>query len=137
MGQLGRGHPDCVNNRFWQLLYKTVSRGKIERSLLENRRRERRTKINLTYGLALLERHIAGCGNTIDINLLAGFIGGNMKEMNQKKALGVSIKAFAILIVVVCFIYEVITPSVGFADIWFSYLVGAVLYAIGLLMTSV
>jgi len=57
--------------------------------------------------------------------------------MDQRKALGVSLKAFAILMVAVCFIYEIITPSVGFADIWFSYLVGAVLYAIGLLMTSV
>jgi len=60
-----------------------------------------------------------------------------MEEVNQRKALGISLKAFALLIVVVCFIYEIITPSVGFDSLWFSYLVGAVLYAIGLLMTSV
>jgi hypothetical protein len=60
-----------------------------------------------------------------------------MDEMNQKKALGISLKAFAILVIAVCFIYQIITPSVGFANMWFSYLVGMVLYAIGLLMTSV
>jgi len=37
----------------------------------------------------------------------------------------------------VCFIYQIITPSVKFANIWFSYLVGLVLYAIGFLMTFV
>jgi multisubunit Na+/H+ antiporter MnhE subunit len=60
-----------------------------------------------------------------------------MEETNQKKALGISLKAFAILIIAVCFIYQIITPSVGFANMWFSYLVGTILYAIGLLMTSV
>ena len=57
-----------------------------------------------------------------------------MEEMNQKKALGLSLKAFAVLMVAVCFIYEMFTPSVKFLSLWFSYLVGAVLYAIGLLM---
>jgi len=60
-----------------------------------------------------------------------------MEEMNQRKALEISLKAFAILMITVCFIYQIITPSVGFADIWFSYLVGIVLYAIGFLMTFV
>jgi len=35
---------------------------------------------------------------------------------------------------IVCVIYEIITPSVKFTDMWFSYLVGAILYAIGFLM---
>ena len=59
-----------------------------------------------------------------------------MEEMNQRKALAVSLKAFAILMIAVCFLYQITTSSVGFADIWFSYLVGAVLYALGLLMAS-
>jgi len=65
-----------------------------------------------------------------------------MKEMNQRKALGISIKAFALLMLVVCFIYEITTPShstssgqaARFANMWFSYLVGVILYAIGFLM---
>ena len=57
-----------------------------------------------------------------------------MKEMNQRKVLGISLEAFAILIIVVCAIYQIITPSVRFADIWFSYLTGIVLCIIGLLM---
>jgi hypothetical protein len=60
-----------------------------------------------------------------------------MEEINQRKALGISLKVFAILMLAVCFIYQIITPSVGFVNIWFSYLVGIVLYAIGLLMTYV
>lgn len=68
---------------------------------------------------------------------MAGFIGENMEEMNQRKVLGISLQAFAILMLVVCFIYQIITPSVGFANIWFSYLVGTVLLAIGFLMTFV
>jgi uncharacterized membrane protein len=60
-----------------------------------------------------------------------------MEEMNQRIALGISLKAFAALMIVVCFIYEVITPSVRFGTLWFSYLVGALLYVIGYLMTSV
>jgi len=60
-----------------------------------------------------------------------------MEEMNQRKALGISLIAFAILMVVVCLIYQIRTPSVGFANIWFSYLVGTVLYAIGFVMTFV
>jgi len=60
-----------------------------------------------------------------------------MEEMNQRKVLGISLQAFAILIITVCFIYQIITPSAGFANIWFSYLVGIVLYAIGFLMTFV
>lgn len=137
MGQLGRWNLNRIYNHRWQLFYQTISGGKIERSLLANPGRERTTKINLADGLASLEYHIIGRGNIIDIDLLVGSIGENVEEMDQRKALGVSLKAFAILMVAVCFIYEIITPSVGFADIWFSYLVGAVLYAIGLLMTSV
>lgn len=57
-----------------------------------------------------------------------------MKEMNQKKVLGVSLAAFAVLMFVVCLIYEITTPSVTFADIWFSYAVAAVLGAIAALM---
>jgi len=57
-----------------------------------------------------------------------------MEEMNQRKVLGISIKAFAILMLVVCFIYEITTPSARFANMWFSYLVGVILYAIGSLM---
>jgi hypothetical protein len=57
-----------------------------------------------------------------------------MKEINQRKALGISIEAFALLILVVCFIYEITTPSARFANMWFSYLVGVILYAIGFLM---
>ena len=60
-----------------------------------------------------------------------------MEEMNQRKALGISLIAFAVLMVAVCFIYEMVTPSVKFFSLWFSYLVGAVLCAIGLLMTFV
>jgi len=60
-----------------------------------------------------------------------------MEEMNQRKALGISLIAFSILMIAVCFIYQIITPSVGFVNIWFSYLVGVVLYAIGFLMTFV
>jgi len=60
-----------------------------------------------------------------------------MEEMNQRKVLGISLQSFAILMLVVCFIYKIITPSVKFANIWFSYLVGIVLYAIGFLMTFV
>ena len=60
-----------------------------------------------------------------------------MEQMNQRKALGASLIAFAVLMLAVCFIYQIITPSVGFANMWFSYLVGAVLFSIGLLMTSI
>jgi formate/nitrite transporter FocA (FNT family) len=60
-----------------------------------------------------------------------------MEEINQRKALGISLQAFAALMIVVCFIYQIITASVGFESMWFSYLVGAVLFAIGLLLTSV
>jgi ABC-type nickel/cobalt efflux system permease component RcnA len=57
-----------------------------------------------------------------------------MKEMNQRKVLGISIKAFAILMLVVCFVYEITTPSARFSNMWFSYLAGVILYAIGFLM---
>jgi len=57
-----------------------------------------------------------------------------MKEISQGKALGMSLKAFAVLMIVVCFIYEMVTPSVKFMTLWFSYLVGVVLYAIGILI---
>jgi hypothetical protein len=60
-----------------------------------------------------------------------------MREMNQVKALGISLKAFAVLIIVVCFIYEMVTPSVRFMTLWFSYLVGVVLYAIGILISFI
>jgi len=57
-----------------------------------------------------------------------------MKEISQGKALGMSLKAFAVLMIAVCFIYELVTPSVRFMTLWFSYLVGVVLYAIGILI---
>jgi len=57
-----------------------------------------------------------------------------MEEMNQTKVLGISLKAFAILMIVVCLIYAIFTPSVRFIDLWFSYLVGIVLYVIGRLI---
>jgi len=60
-----------------------------------------------------------------------------MEEMNQRKVLGISLQTFAMLMLTVCFIYQIITPSVKFVDIWFSYLVGAVLLGIGLLMAFV
>jgi len=60
-----------------------------------------------------------------------------MEEMNQRKVLGISLLAFAILMLAVCFIYQIITPSVKFVNIWFSYLVGSVLLAIGLIMAFV
>lgn len=59
-----------------------------------------------------------------------------MEDMNQRTALGISLKAFAGLMITVCFIYEVVTPSVGLGSLWFSYLVGAALYVVGYLMTS-
>jgi hypothetical protein len=55
--------------------------------------------------------------------------------MNQRKAIGISVTAFAVLMITVCVIYQVVTPSAGFEDLWFSYLVGTLLLAIGLLMT--
>ena len=60
-----------------------------------------------------------------------------MEDMNQRTALGISLKAFAVLMVSVCLIYELVTPSVSLGTLWFSYLVGAVLYMIAYLMTSV
>jgi len=57
-----------------------------------------------------------------------------MREINQSKALGISMKAFAVLMITVCFIYEMITPSVKFMTLWFSYLVGVALYIIGALL---
>lgn len=57
-----------------------------------------------------------------------------MKEIDPKKVLGISLEAFALLMLSVCLIYQIITPSVGFEDIWFSYIVGTVLAVIGLLM---
>jgi hypothetical protein len=60
-----------------------------------------------------------------------------MEEMNQRKVLGISLQAFAMLMLTVCFIYQIITPSVKFVTVWFSYLVGTALLAIGLLMAFV
>ena len=60
-----------------------------------------------------------------------------MEEMNQRKVLGISLQAFAILMLVVCFIYQIVTPSVTFINIWFSYLVGIILLVIGLFMAFV
>jgi multisubunit Na+/H+ antiporter MnhE subunit len=60
-----------------------------------------------------------------------------MEEMSQRKVLGISLMGFAVLMLTVCFIYQIITPSVEFVNIWFSYLVGAVLLVIGLLMAFV
>jgi hypothetical protein len=59
-----------------------------------------------------------------------------MRKINQSKALGISLKAFAVLMITVCFIYEMITPSVKFMTLWFSYLVGVVLFIIGVLIRS-
>ena len=72
-----------------------------------------------------------------------------MQEIDQRNALGISLKAFAILMVAVCFIYQIVTPSAdprfcggepapaqAAVDLWFSYLVGLILYALGSLMTS-
>jgi len=64
-------------------------------------------------------------------------LGGRMEGIDQRTALGISLKAFAVLMIVVCFIYEVVTPSVSLGTLWFSYLVGAILYAVAYLMTSV
>jgi hypothetical protein len=61
----------------------------------------------------------------------------DMKGMNQGKVLGISLKAFAVLIVAVCFIYEMVTPSVKFMTLWFSYLVGVALYTIGVLISII
>lgn len=105
--------------------------------MLGNYRRNGRKKTKTDNGLALLERCSFGNWNIADINLLAGFIGDNMEEMNQRKVLGISLLAFAILMLTVCFIYQIITPSVKFVDIWFSYLVGTVLLIIGSLMAFV
>ncbi len=58
-----------------------------------------------------------------------------MKEINQRTALGISLKAFAALMAGVCLIYELITPSVSLGTLWFSYAVGAVLFAVGHLLT--
>ena len=60
-----------------------------------------------------------------------------MREINQGKALGISLKAFAVLMITVCFIYEIITPSVKFMTLWFSYLVGVALYTIGILISII
>jgi len=60
-----------------------------------------------------------------------------MREINQGKALGISLKAFAVLVIAVCFIYEMITPSVKFMTLWFSYIVGVVLYTIGILISII
>lgn len=87
--------------------------------------------------LATLEYCLCNYRGIIDIDFLAGCLGAHMKdmkEMNQGKALGVSLKAFAVLIIAVCFIYEMVTPSVKFMTLWFSYLVGIVLYTIGILI---
>ncbi|UCE46657.1 MAG: GNAT family N-acetyltransferase [Phycisphaerales bacterium] len=60
-----------------------------------------------------------------------------MKEMNQRTALGLSLNAFALLMIAVCLIYELVTPSVSLGTLWFSYLVGAVLLAVGFLLMFV
>ena len=60
-----------------------------------------------------------------------------MEEMNQRTALGISLKAFAVLMIAVCLIYELVTPSVSLGTLWFSYLVGSILYAVGHLLTFV
>ncbi len=137
MGWMGGRNLDSSNNNCWQPFYHTILRRKIKRSLLGYYGRKGRRTTKTDNGLAPLERCSFGDWNIADINLLAGFIGENMEEMNQRKVLGISLQAFAILMLVVCIIYQIITPSVKFANIWFSYLVGLVLYAIGFLMTFV
>ena len=137
MGRMGGRNPDGNNNHWRQFFYGTIFAREVKGALLGNDRRRGRRKTKTPNGLAPLEHRISGSWNIINIDLLAGFIGENLEELNQRKALGISLKAFAILMIAVCFIYQIITPSVGFVNIWFSYLVGIVLYAIGLLMTSV
>jgi hypothetical protein len=137
MGRMGGRNPD-VSNYYWrQLFYRTIRGRKIKGALLGNHRRKGRRKTKTDNGLALLERRIFSDWNIADINLLAGFIGDNMEEMNQRKVLGISLLAFAILMLTVCLIYQIITPSVKFVNIWFSYLVGTVLLVIGLLMAFI
>lgn len=58
-----------------------------------------------------------------------------MKEMTRRTALGISLKAFAVLVIGACLIYELVTPSVRLGTLWFSYLVGVILYAAGHLLT--
>ena len=87
--------------------------------------------------MAPLEYRLGDYWGIVDVDFLAGCLGTQMKEMkemNQGKALGLSLKAFAVLIIAVCFIYEMVTPSVKFMTLWFSYLVGMVLYTIGILI---
>jgi hypothetical protein len=104
--------------------------------LLGNDGRKGRRKTNPENGLATLERCVVGCGDITHIDLLVGFVGGTMEEIDQRNALGISLKAFAILMVIVCFIYQTVTRSANLVDLWFSYLVGLILYALGSLMTS-
>jgi len=49
--------------------------------------------------------------------------------------LGISLKAFAVLVIGACLIYELVTPSVSLGTLWFSYLLGAILYAVGHLLS--
>ncbi len=137
MGRMGGRALNRSNYHWRQLFYRTIRGRKIKRALLGNYRRKGRRKTKTDNGLAPLECCSFNYWNIADINLLAGFIGENMEEMNQRKVLGLSLQAFAILMLIVCFIYQIITPSVTFVNIWFSYLVGAVLLTIGLLMAFV
>ena len=137
MGWMGGRNPDSSNYYWRQPFYRTIRGRKIKRFMLGNYRRNGRRKTKTANGLAPLERCSYGDWNIADINLLAGFIGDNMEEMDQRKVLGISLLAFAILMLTVCFIYQIITPSVKFVNIWFSYLVGTVLLAIGLLMAFI
>jgi len=57
-----------------------------------------------------------------------------MKEMARRKTLGIGLKAFAVLVMGACLIYELVTPSVRLGTLWFSYLAGAILYAAGYLL---
>jgi hypothetical protein len=92
--------------------------------------------------LAPLEHNLVDYRGIVNFNFLAGILvgpaipngSGLMKEIHQVKALGMSLKAFSVLMITVCFIYEIITPSVQFMTLWFSYLVGVVLYIIGVLI---
>ena len=92
--------------------------------------------------MAPLEHNFVDYRGVVNIDFLAGILvgvtvlngSGLMKEIHQVKALGISLKAFSVLMITVCFIYEIITPSVQFMTLWFSYLVGVVLYIIGVLI---
>ena len=85
MGWLGGWNINGSNNCWRQLLYKTISTGKVKRALLGNFRRNPGRKTQNDNGLAPLEHRISGSRSIVNVDLLADCIGENMKEMNQRK----------------------------------------------------